>query len=53
MAKIYASNAIRKRNEALNYLRLSARFDMVASQIGSAGTTKMVELLLGTLTLGL
>ena len=42
MARIYATNAIRKRNEALNFLRMSAKFDMVASQINSAVTTGMV-----------
>jgi charged multivesicular body protein 1 len=42
MARIYATNAIRKRNEAVNFMRLSARFDSVASQISSAVTTGMV-----------
>jgi charged multivesicular body protein 1 len=43
MARIYATNAIRKKNEALNFLRMSARFDAVASQISSAVTTGMVN----------
>ncbi len=36
MARIYATNAIRKRNEALNYMRMAARFDAVSSQLQSA-----------------
>lgn len=35
-AKIYAENAIRKKNEYLNYLRLSSRVDAVASKVKSA-----------------
>lgn len=42
MARIYATNAIRKHNEAINYLRMSARFDAVASQLKSASTANMV-----------
>lgn len=36
IAKIYASNAIRKRSEALNLLRLSSRLDAVASRVDTA-----------------
>lgn len=32
-AKIYAQNAIRKKNEALNYLRLGSRLDAVISRL--------------------
>lgn len=32
-AKIYAQNAIRKRAEALNYLRLASRLDAVVSRL--------------------
>lgn len=53
MARIYATNAIRKRNEALNYLRMSARFDAVASQIGSAVTSGMVSKTMNTVVKGL
>ena len=35
-AKIYAQNAIREKNMALNYLRLSSRIDAVASRVESA-----------------
>jgi charged multivesicular body protein 1 len=43
MARIYATNAIRKKNEALNYMRMSARFDAVASQLQSAHMAGMVS----------
>lgn len=52
-AKIYANNAIRKRNEALNYLRLAARFDSVASQIDTAVSTGMVTKTMGSVVAGL
>ena len=35
-ARIYAQNAIRKHNEALNYLRLQSRIDAVASRLDTA-----------------
>eukprot|EP00741_Cyanophora_paradoxa_P011233 tig00020554_g10852.t1 len=35
-ARIYAQNAIRKKNEAMNYLRLSSRLDAVVSKLESA-----------------
>ena len=35
-ARIYAQNAIREKNQALNYLRLSARLDAVASRVQTA-----------------
>lgn len=53
MAKIYATNAIRKSNEAINYLRMSARFDAAASQIGTAITTGMVSKTMSTVVNGL
>lgn len=53
MARIYATNAIRKRNEALNYLRMSAKFDMVASQVNSAVTTGMVSATMSNVVKGL
>lgn len=42
MARIYATNAIRKKNEALNYMRMAARFDAVSSQLQSAYMAGMV-----------
>lgn len=41
-AKIYAANAIRKRNESLNYLRLASRVDAVASRVQTAVTMRSV-----------
>lgn len=38
-AHIYAGNAIRKKNEALNYLRLSAKMDAVVSKLETAEKT--------------
>ncbi|KAK2723136.1 charged multivesicular body protein 1a-like [Artemia franciscana] len=35
-ARIYAENAIRKKNEALNYLRMSSKVDAVQSKVHSA-----------------
>ena len=41
-AKIYAQNAIRKKNEGMNYLRLSSRIDAVASRLDTAMKMRMV-----------
>jgi charged multivesicular body protein 1 len=41
-ARIYAENAIRKHHESVNYLRLSARIDAVASRVQTAVTMKQV-----------
>ncbi|KAF9506504.1 hypothetical protein BS47DRAFT_1374112 [Hydnum rufescens UP504] len=41
-ARIYASNAIRKKNEALNLLRLSSRIDAVASRVETAVAMRQV-----------
>ena len=35
-AKIYAQNAIREKNQALNYLRMQSRLDAVSSRLESA-----------------
>ncbi|XP_018569674.1 charged multivesicular body protein 1b [Anoplophora glabripennis] len=42
VARIHAENAIRQKNQALNYLRMSARVDAVASKVQSALTTRKV-----------
>ncbi|CAK3819845.1 Vacuolar -sorting-associated 46 [Lecanosticta acicola] len=42
IAKIYAQNAIRKRNENLNLLRLASRIDAVASRVQTAVTMRQV-----------
>jgi hypothetical protein len=41
-AKIHAENSIRQKNQALNYRRMSARIDAVASRVQTAITTKQV-----------
>ncbi|KAF8504210.1 Snf7 family [Gautieria morchelliformis] len=41
-ARIYASNAIRKKHEALNLLRLASRIDAVASRVETAVTMRQV-----------
>ncbi|KAI9011993.1 Snf7 family [Phycomyces nitens] len=42
-ARIYAANAIRKKNEALNLLRLSSRIDATASRVQTAITMRKVS----------
>jgi charged multivesicular body protein 1 len=42
-ARIYASNAIRKKNEGLNLLRLGSRIDAVASRVETAVTMRQVR----------
>lgn len=39
-ARIHAENAIRKKNESINYLKLSSKMDAVASRIQSAQRTE-------------
>ena len=41
-AQIYAENAIRKKNEGLNYLRFAARVDAVQAKVQTAMTMKGV-----------
>ncbi|KAJ3101623.1 hypothetical protein HDU97_001236 [Phlyctochytrium planicorne] len=41
-AKIYAANAIRKKNESLNFLRLASRIDATASRVQTAVTMRKV-----------
>ncbi|KAH8334797.1 hypothetical protein KR074_006826, partial [Drosophila pseudoananassae] len=42
VARIHAENAIRQKSQAVNYLRMSARVDAVASRVQSALTTRKV-----------
>lgn len=42
VARIHAENAIRQKNQSLNYLRMSARVDAVGSRVQSALTTRKV-----------
>ncbi len=41
-ARIYAQNAIREKNQALNYLRLASRIDGVAARVETAVRMKVV-----------
>ncbi|KAL1247082.1 hypothetical protein QQF64_022458 [Cirrhinus molitorella] len=41
-ARVYAENAIRKKNEGLNWLRMASRVDAVASKVQTAVTMKGV-----------
>lgn len=43
VARIHAENAIRQKNQKVNYLRMSARVDAVASRVQSALTTRNVS----------
>lgn len=43
VARIHAENAIRQKNQKVNYLRMSARVDAVASRVQSALTTRNVR----------
>jgi charged multivesicular body protein 1 len=42
-AKIYAQNAIRKKNESLNYLRLASRLDAVVSRLDTQAKMQIVN----------
>lgn len=42
-AKIYAQNAIRKKNESLNYLRLASRLDAVVSRLDTQAKMQSVN----------
>ena len=42
-AKIHGENAIRQKNQALNYRRMSARVDAVAARVQTAVTMKQVK----------
>merc|ERR1712228_64075 len=47
-AQVHAESAIRKKNEALGYLRLASRVDAVASRVKSAQSMKNVTKEIGT-----
>ena len=62
-ARIHASNAIRKKNEALNYLKLASRLDAVIARLdqqstlaqvdaSAVGITKNINKLLGKVSAG-
>lgn len=52
-ARIYASNAIRKKTEGLNLLRLSSRIDAVASRVETAVTMRQVTGSMGQVVKGM
>ncbi|PIK59028.1 putative charged multivesicular body protein 1a-like isoform X2 [Apostichopus japonicus] len=52
-ARIYAENAIRKKNEGLNFLRMASRIDAVSSRVQSAMTMKQVTKDMGSVVKGL
>mmetsp|Transcript_5510 Transcript_5510/g.12231 ORF Transcript_5510/g.12231 Transcript_5510/m.12231 type:complete len:208 (+) Transcript_5510:79-702(+) len=47
-ARIYAENAIREKQQGLNYLKLASRLDAVASRIETAITTQEISKSMGT-----
>eukprot|EP01125_Pyxidicula_operculata_P009530 TRINITY_DN3140_c0_g1_i2.p1 TRINITY_DN3140_c0_g1~~TRINITY_DN3140_c0_g1_i2.p1 ORF type:complete len:194 (+),score=47.21 TRINITY_DN3140_c0_g1_i2:63-644(+) len=52
-ARIYAQNAIRQKNQALNYLRLSSRVDAVASRVETAYRMKTVTKAMGNICMAM
>lgn len=52
-AKIYAQNAIRHKNQSLNYLKLSARMDAVRSRIDMALKQQQVTTQMSRVTVGM
>lgn len=50
VARVYAENAIRKKNEGVNWLRMSSRVDAVASKVQTAVTMKAVTKNMGQVT---
>uniref|UniRef100_A0A3Q3WWZ8 Uncharacterized protein n=1 Tax=Mola mola TaxID=94237 RepID=A0A3Q3WWZ8_MOLML len=49
-ARVYAENAIRKKNEGLNWLRMASRLDAVSSKVQTAVTMKAVSKNMGQVT---
>jgi charged multivesicular body protein 1 len=52
-AQIYAENAIREKNQALNYLRLASRIDAVAARVETAVRMRAVTKSMGHIVRGL
>jgi len=48
VARVYAENAVRKKNESLNYLKMSSKVDATASRVQSAVTMKGVAKNMGS-----
>lgn len=51
VARIHAENAIRQKNQSVNFLRMSARVDAVAARVQTAVTMKQVHLASGQVVL--
>lgn len=43
VARIHAENAIRQKNQSVNYLKMSARVDAVAARVQTAVTMNQVH----------
>lgn len=52
-ARIYAENAIREKNQALNFLRLSSRIDAVSSRLETAVRMQQVSAAMGQTVQGM
>ena len=52
-ARIYAQNAIREKNQALNFLRLASRIDAVVSRIETAIRMQQVSAAMGQTVKGM
>lgn len=52
-ARIYAENAIRKKNESLNYLRMAGRLDATISRLESMQQIKSISKQMGSVVKGL
>jgi charged multivesicular body protein 1 len=52
-AKIFAQTAIRKKNEAVNFIKLAARMDAVSSRLDTAIKMKMVTRAMGAMVKGM
>jgi charged multivesicular body protein 1 len=53
LMKVYASNAIREKNNAVNFIRLSSRIDAVASRVETAIRMNAITKQLGAVTKGM
>lgn len=53
VAKIHAQNAIRKKSEALNFLRLSSRIDAVATRVSTASKMSQISKTMGGIVKGM
>lgn len=47
VARIHAENAIRQKNQSVNYLKMSARVEAVAARVQTAVTMNQVHLASG------